>query len=582
LLVALDDLGLEVDFPTLLIAGYWLERHCIVPDGFERGEPFGLVTWQAEALLNFYRLRSGARVGQLSTAFHYRRSQLVGPQKCGKAPYTAAHVCVEGVGPALFGGWARGGERWDCREHGCGCGWVYEYQPGEAMAAAWPTPLIQITAFSEDQAGNIYSALKPMIQDGPLAELVPKVGEEFTRLPGDGRIDMVSSSAQSRLGQRVTFVAQDETGIWLKQNGMHAVATTQRRGLAGMGGRAEETTNGWDPNQDSQAQRTADAAEKTGDIYRWHPLAATGLSYRNKLERRKIHQAVYEGCRWVDLDAIEGEAAELILVNPAEAERFFGNRVVAGGGVAFDADLLKTRHRPRYRPAKGAIITIGTDGASHDDALAIVGTEVKTGFSWPLAIIERPENAGDDYQHDQNAADGAVLEAFERFVVWRVYIDDQWIDALVEKWKNRWGDKRIVVWRTNRPRHMAWAVREFEQAVAAPLGSPHAWTHNGDPTLVRHLENAHKAEVNVLDDEERPMHILAKDSKGSPRKKDGADASVLAWKARSDAIELSIVRLDGDPVMAPEPEPKPQRWMGGVPAVGEVAGQPALPAGFMG
>jgi hypothetical protein len=65
----------------------------------------------------------------------------------------------------------------------------------------------------------------------------------------------------------------------------------------------------------------------------------------------------------------------------------------------------------------------------------------------------------------------------ERYVVWRVYIDDQWIDTLVEKWTNRYGAKRVVVWRTNRPRNMAWAVRELEQAIGD--GS---WSYNGDAT----------------------------------------------------------------------------------------------------
>jgi hypothetical protein len=57
-----------------------------------------------------------------------------------------------------------------------------------------------------------------------------------------------------------------------------------------MGGRAEETTNAWDPNENSVAQRTAEAADRTGDIFRWHPLPPKGLSYRNKVERRKIHR----------------------------------------------------------------------------------------------------------------------------------------------------------------------------------------------------------------------------------------------------------------------------------------------------
>jgi len=129
-----------IDFPTLFVAADWATQHCVVPDGFKKGEPFDFVDWQIWALLNFYRLKPSAKVGQLATAFEYRRGQIVLPQKGGKAPYTSAHICVEGVGPALFAGWAEGGELWDCRDHGCGCGWVYEYSPGEAMGMSWPTP----------------------------------------------------------------------------------------------------------------------------------------------------------------------------------------------------------------------------------------------------------------------------------------------------------------------------------------------------------------------------------------------------------------------------------------------------------
>ena len=64
----------------------------------------------------------------------------------------------------------------------------------------WPTPLIQITAYSQEQTDNIYDALRPMIDGGPLHEIIPKTGEEFIRLPGGGRIDAVTSSAQSTAG----------------------------------------------------------------------------------------------------------------------------------------------------------------------------------------------------------------------------------------------------------------------------------------------------------------------------------------------------------------------------------------------
>jgi hypothetical protein len=126
--------------------------------------------------------------------------------------------------------------------------------------------------------------------------------------------------------------------------------------------------------------------------------------------------------------------------------------------------------------------------------------------------------------------------------VWRVYIDPQWLDHLVEQWSNRYGTKRIVEWLTYRPRQIAWAVREYEQAVAA--GDV---THNGNPTFVRHIGNAQRRMLTVLDDRERPMHTLAKDASRSPRKIDAAMAAVLSWKARGDALQAGVVAIDQPP-----------------------------------
>jgi hypothetical protein len=57
----------------------------------------------------------------------------------------------------------------DCEDHGCGCGWTYEYEPGEPKGIRHPSPLIQLTATSEDQVDNIYRPLTAMIRMGPLA-----------------------------------------------------------------------------------------------------------------------------------------------------------------------------------------------------------------------------------------------------------------------------------------------------------------------------------------------------------------------------------------------------------------------------
>ncbi len=329
-----------VDFPTLgdLIDG-WVKQHCRVPDGFARSQPFEMADWQFWCVANHYRVREDAvwvpDRPLLNQAFYYRRSQWVAPQKTGKGPASACVTCVEAVGPSTFGGWARAGELYRCEDHGCSCGWTYAYLKGEPKGIRHPSPLIQLTATSEDQVDNIYRPLTAMIRMGPLSELM-KVREGFIRIVGRhddpdlDRIDKVTSSAMSRLGNPISFAFQDESGLYTAANKMRKVAETQRRGAAGMGGRTIETTNAWDPAEQSVAQTTRESSAK--DVFRFFRQPPAHLSYGDKRERRKIHQYVYQGSWWVDLDSIEAEAAELMETDRAQAERFFGNRLVAGQG----------------------------------------------------------------------------------------------------------------------------------------------------------------------------------------------------------------------------------------------------------
>ena len=79
-----------VDFPTLWVVADWIERHCTVPDGDAKGEPFRLYDWQLWCTANHYRVKPRARVGQKAPAFFHRRSQVVAPQKTGKGPWSAS------------------------------------------------------------------------------------------------------------------------------------------------------------------------------------------------------------------------------------------------------------------------------------------------------------------------------------------------------------------------------------------------------------------------------------------------------------------------------------------------------------
>ncbi len=525
-----------VDFPTLWVVPAWIERHCTIPDGDRKGEPLRLYDWQLWCTVNHYRVKPKARVGQKAPAFAYRRSQVIAPQKTGKGPWSAAIICAEAVGPVLFAGWAEDGDLYRCRDHGCGCGWVYRYRRDEPMGRPWATPLIQLLASAEDQTDNVYLPLQAMARHDRMAGQM-RVGEEFIRLPNDGRIDVVTSSATARLGNPITFALQDETQLYTPQNKLIRVAETQRRGLAGMGGRSIETTNCPDPTVDSTALRTAQSA--AADVFRFHRLPPSHLDFTDPVQRRQIFEFVYAGSEHVlthdGLDAIEAEALELMERDAAQAERFFGNRYVAGSGAAFDHSRWAELTDATKVIPDGSLIVIGVDGARFRDALAIVATDVATGHQWPLDIQERPPDAPDDYEHDFDQADRAVMDAVGdgkvrgRWQLWRMYVDPQHIEMLFDRWQGRYGEKVVLPWLTYRFRPMCFALATYRAAMTAGELS-----HDGDSTLASHIANATKRMTKVVDDEGRPMWVI---EKPEPRRKiDAAMAGCLAWEARRDAI----------------------------------------------
>lgn len=494
-------------YPTLgWQVGQWIEENCVIPDGDHVGEPYLLTDEMWQILLEHYRIKPNASAEKYKSAWAYRRSLVVRPQKWGKGPFTAAMVCAEAVGPVVFAGW-------DAQ--------------GEPVGRPWPSPHIQITATSEEQTMNVYGALLPMIQEGPLADQIPDTGETRINVPrsrGRGLIEPVTAAARSRLGQRITFAVQDETQLWTPSTGGIALAQNQLRGLAGVGGRSIQTTNAWDPSEGSYAQQTFEAQD--GKVYVDYRQAPAHLSYTNKRDRARIHKHVYGDSWWVDLDVIEDEAASLIKTDPGNAERFFGNRVVYGKGRWIPEATLVAAERPDEDvPDDGAEVCLGFDGSESNDWSAIIGiTHEGTVFVPTYGPDHRPcvwDPEDFDGHIPRGEVHAAVDELQQRWRVRRFYCDAHDWRSEIAEWSMRYGN--AFEWDMSRTDRVHRQLQQLEVDLATKSVG-----YLPSRVLTTHIRNARRVAKRNM------KYTLGKASE--TQKIDAAMSMLLAHAARMDAI----------------------------------------------
>ena len=522
------DEDLTLDFDPLHTLGFlrvdWIEAHCRVPGGVYEGEPLTFNGWQLFCSVNHHRIKPDAEVDprRLLAPFYYRRSVIVGPQKCGKSPWGAGEILCDGVGPSLFAGFAAGGEKYRCSDYGCGCGWEYEYLPGEAMGVPRSKSLLGLLAFAEDQTQNIYEPMQTMIHSGPLAEFV-KVREGFIRLPNRGMILPLTAAAKSKLGRPLTGAVGDESGLYTKANRVLDTWQTIRRGVAGMQGRTIELTNPWDPMENSAAQQAFES--RRPDIFRYYRKPPADLDYRKKRDREKIHAIVYADSPWVDpKTAITPEADELVETDPTQAERFFGNRLVQGLGAFMTEPLWESGYS---EPSSETRICLGFDGSKSGDWTAI-RAETIDGFRFT------PTYGPDDRPTIWNPAEwggmiprgeviAAVDQLFEQFSVERFYPDyDPIWSTQIDDWILRYGEDIVIPFKTSTIARMYAALARYREDLSEGLTR-----HDRCPITRTHALNARKVAKSG------DQFILGKPSEH--QKIDAEMADVLAHEAASDA-----------------------------------------------
>jgi len=526
---------------------WWIEEHLVVPEGDMAGEPFVPTVDHRVWLANWYAVRPTAKRGDKNVAFRYRTGVWMAAQKVGKSPGIAAETCVEFVGPALFDGWAEEGDYYACVDHGCPCGGVYMYEVGEPMGRHWATPRIQLAAVVEDQVENTWGALIPMIQNGPLSNVILKTGEAFIRHPNgnrDSRVEIVTSKADGKLGARITCAKCDETGLWTVSNGMKKFINTLRRGAAGMGGRVSQTTNAYNPAEKSVAQDTHES--KRPDVLKHYFPPPENLRFDIKKDREVIFRWNYRWSPWVDVRSIEAESAALAETDPAEAERFYGNRLVSGSGAWLKMDRWAGRKaqtpiivKPRTR------IALGFDGSDNDDHTGI-RAETMDGYQFtPRYGDQRLRTHWEPADHGGRIPRAEVMSAFRElateFEVVRAYCDVMFWETEIDNLAAEYGEKVFIKWHTERLVPMHAALERFRNDV---YNADSDFSQDGDEKTRDHLRHAIVRSRGMDSLTMVRRYIIGKPAEH--QKIDLAMSSVLAHEARMDAIAAGALQTYDD------------------------------------
>lgn len=554
----------------------WMESWLVHGPGDVRARPYTVDPEKRYCLVRLYELHPPGAVSPEAQSIEGRRRIKRGGisvrKGWAKTEFGAAISAAElhPLAPVRFSHWAEEGEEsvWTYLDEK-GHERPYVYKAGEPVGVGVQDPYVPMVAYTEEQSEELaYGALLVMLGEGPLAEDFD-LGAERIIVLGDhgqaaGKAVALSTSPDSRDGARTTFQLFDESHRLVLPRHKEAHQTMlanvpKRRGADAW---SLEVTTSYEPGELSVAEGTMEYARKVAAgkvkdsrLFFYHRQASDTHDLKTAEGlRAAVVEASGPAVEWTDVDAI----VELALDPQTDRrywERVWLNRPVASGGQAFDVNRFDELSIPRredgslWTPERGALITLGLDGAKHDlnpeatrpkDSTGIVGTDLATGRQFVVAVWEE-----DDYYDGwEREVDTAVDDAFARWDVVRFYPDPPYWESYVATWAGRYGTvrlgkrrvPRVMEWFTNRQRQAAYMVRAYTAAMRA--GDV---TFNGDERLRSHLANARRQVLNLFAEAENGelgdrLYLIRKERPDSPFKIDLAMAGALSWEAHRDVI----------------------------------------------
>lgn len=529
-------IGYPADYgiPTL---GYdileWSGHMLAQPDGFFIGDPWEWTDAQARVILWWYA------VDRQSGNFLFRRGQLVLPKGAGKSPFAAGLCCVELLGPSVLDGFDAN---------------------GEAVGIPHPSPFVQIAAVSEDQTKNTMDLVRPMLTHGNAVDEIPGLDVGITQVTiPTGKLVPISSGATSKEGNRSTAAILDEPHLWRDTNGGRDLANVIRRNLSKMRGRPFETTNCWNPADESVAQGTYEYFQKMvekpdvkkNDILRYHPSVHVPDLGDEEAVRDAL-RFLYKDAPWIDIE----EQLSYIYdrdTHPSDARRYYLNEINASADAWLTEPEWAAGSAPLNVITPDDPIVLGFDGSKRRsrgvaDSTALIGCRVSDGHLFTIAVWEQPDNV-EEWEVPKSEVDAMITQTFKDYRVVGFYADPAKWESYVAKWEAQWGEKLKVKSTGNHP--IEWwmtggrsglIVKALDSFYTALLDA--RLTHDNSGVLTRHALNAHRRLT-------RSGLQIAKENPDSPRKIDAVVAAVLAYQCRLDAMAANVLAQtnDDDPRM---------------------------------
>lgn len=529
------------EFPTL---GYdvadWMTSYLLQPD-IDDSIPFVPTQEQLDFLVDLYEIDPQTRKRVKS------RAVLSRPRGWGKSPFLAAICCVEAMGPVLCDGWDADG------------------QPVGIPWARRCTPLVQVTATTDDQTANTWTPLLEMLRGSDAEdEYGVEAMDSFVTMRR-GKIEKRTSSATSVKGARAVMAVLDQTETWLPGNGGPKLAKTLRNNATKLGGVTIETPNAYTIGERSVAETTARFAELVAEG-KVKPEAARRLLYSHREAPLNTdisnRESLIEGLRiaygdasgdprgclihepactpgWVDVERTADDFWEPDN-DPAEMCADFLNQINSASDAWLtmpelraieDSDKTISSHEP---------ITLGFDGSEGRkigiaDATVLIGYSITQKHLFKVGIWSQPDGPkGEGWQPPRLEIEQKIRETFDRFNVVGFYADPSagWAQD-VKTWEARYSKRLKAKISANEPirypqRNVTATCENFAQLLSAIRQE--MVTYDGDPTMTAHFLNARKSP-------RQAGYVLVKPADDQDYSKiDATWGAMFAYKAGLDAV----------------------------------------------